>query len=188
MCNSLYRSKDSSLRNATFYEHLLKLDRFDGLRLATAQMIISSSVANDYLAGGDILRMAANIVQFRSLQTSPSIPPQQREGLHLLTISMDDYITQQSQVLEKFIDFVFLANYTVVNKSMRRNAVMKTVQPDRSSQNSTHVTQGKHEDREELRRALRGDAVLWPILGEVEKLVNEALRQSNDDVDHKPHR
>ena len=35
MCKSIYQKK-KSLKDATFYEHLMKLDQSDGLRLATA--------------------------------------------------------------------------------------------------------------------------------------------------------
>lgn len=55
MCQSLYQSK-ASMKNATFYEHLLKLKPLDGLRLATAHMIIASSASNKFhLAGGKSL-------------------------------------------------------------------------------------------------------------------------------------
>lgn len=42
------------------------------------------------------------------------------------------------------------------------------------------MTQGKHEDREELRQALQDDAVLGPILREIEILVNAALVESEE--------
>ena len=107
LCHSLYQSNsttssvsDINLENATFYEHIMNLNRLDGLRLATAQMVISSSTANNHLAGGDILRMGQNILQFenlRALLSSPSaplstIPMIERSSFHLLTLSMEDYM------------------------------------------------------------------------------------------------
>ena len=39
-----------------------------------------------------------------------------------------------------------------------------------------HVTQGKHDDREVLHQYLRDDDVFGPVLIEIEKLVERALR------------
>ena len=121
MCQSLYQST-ASMENATFYEHLLKLNHWDGLRLATAQMIISSSFANEYLAGGDILRMANNLIKFENLLTSPSIPHEERDNLHLLTISMDDYITSPKNTTMKFLDFMLGCDDTIVSRRLRTKA------------------------------------------------------------------
>mmetsp|Transcript_8961 Transcript_8961/g.16417 ORF Transcript_8961/g.16417 Transcript_8961/m.16417 type:complete len:921 (-) Transcript_8961:271-3033(-) len=181
MCQSLYQSK-RSMKNATFYEHLLKLDHWDGLQLATAQMIISSSFANKHLAGGDILRMANNLIKFQNLLTSPSIPREQRENLHLLTMSMDDYIASPKNVTMKFLDFVLGSDDAVVSTDLRMKAAEGQERGVKRSQNGNHVTQGKHDDREELRQSLRDDSVLGPILSEVEILVNEALDQSDEQV------
>merc|ERR1712194_956112 len=172
MCQSLYRSDGMS--NATFYEHLMQLNRWDGLRLATAQMLISSSRANGYFAGGDILRMANNIIKFQNLLTSSSIPTTQRENTHLLTIAMENYMARPKNVIGDLFNFV-LGNSTIVPQALRTDAAQawakKQAKPPPKP--SGHVTQGKHKDRELLRLALREDSVLGPILTEVEILVNK---------------
>ena len=113
-CRSLFRSKES-LKNATFHQHLMTLDRWDGLRLATAQMTISSSAracdeySRCYLAGGDILRMAQNIIKFQNLRKSTSIPRKQRLKFHVLTTSMEEHIASPGNNTLRFLDFVLAA-------------------------------------------------------------------------------
>jgi hypothetical protein len=186
------------VKNATFYEHLLKLDHWDGLRLATAQMIISSSAANDHLAGGDILRMANNIVKFKNLQTSPAIGQRKRKRIRLLTLSMDDFITSPKRFMMNFLNFVLGSEhgaYDAIPIGLRRKVAEQVADGNkRMKQNiedglisGRHVTQGTHEDeKEELERLLREDSVLGPILSEIEKLVNEALRESRQFISRTP--
>ena len=180
MCRSLYQADGMS--NATFYEHLMQLNHWDGLRLATAQMLISSSRANGYLAGGDILRMANNIIKFQNLLTSPSVPAAQRENTHLLTIAMENYMARPGKVFGDLINFVLGRNDTIVSQDLRADAAQaranKQAKPPRKP--SGHVTQGKHKDRELLRLALREDSVLGPILTEVEILVNKSIDKNQE--------
>jgi len=177
MCQSLYQST-LSMKDATFYEHLRQLNRWDGLQLATAQMIISSSVANKYLAGGDILRMANNLIKFENLMTSARIPRGDTDELHLLTLSMDDYIAMPKNVTAKYLDFVLGSDDAIVSRELRRIAVQRQETGAEKSQSGKHVTQGKHDDKEKLKQSLRDDPVLGPILSEVEILVDQALARS----------
>lgn len=173
LCNSLHRS-NASTYNSTFYEHLLKLDEWDGLRLATAQMIVSSARANQGRAGGDILRMANNIVRFKRLQSSPGAPRQLRERLRLLTMSMDEYIREPFNSTMRFFGFLFDERGGSVSEDRMARDARKDV-PKQSS----HVTSGKNGSRIELRMRLRRDPVIGAILNETEALVNEALLLSN---------
>ena len=194
MCHSLYQSNSTStssstmsdevnLTSATFYEHLLKLNRFDGLRLATAQMVISSSAANGHLAGGDILRMGQNILQFENLRmllslSSTALTPSKitkKEKFHMLTLSMDDY-TDIKNITIQFLDFVFGDHG--VPRELRVKGAEDFGSNNNRSKKGQHVTLGKHDDREELIQSLRDDSVLGPVLSEIEVLVEEALRKS----------
>ena len=177
MCHSLFRS-EPAMENATFYDHLLKMDRWRGLQLATAQMIISSSSSNNYLAGGDILRMANNIIKFNNMQASALIPSDQKERLHVLTLSMDDFVVSFRNVTLDYLDFVLGKGDEIVPKELRLRAVEERERLN--SNKGTHVTQGKHTDRDELQLKLREDPILGPILHEVELLVNQALVQSKE--------
>ncbi|KAL7544488.1 hypothetical protein ACHAWF_007867, partial [Thalassiosira exigua] len=174
VCKSLWRTK-GSLHNATFYEHLLELDRWDGLRLATAQMIVASSRANQNRAGGDVLRMANNVVKFENLRTSPSIPRGQRDRLRLLTVSMDDYIVSTKNATMEFLDFVLGRNDSAVSSRLRRKVAKRA---SKGREKTSHVTTGKHKSKDKLRRQLQDDPVFGPILSEVELLVDEAVKKS----------
>jgi len=173
MCQSLYQKK-RSLRNATFYEHLLKLGKWNGLRLATAQMTIASGEANKRLAGGDILRMANNVVKFQNLQQSP------QSNIHVLTVSMDDFIKNTKEGTMKFLDFVFGENNNVITKEMRSEAAQAQEESYNKKSKSTHVTQneGKKSKKEALRGMLKMDKHLSHLLNLTEVLVNEALQQN----------
>lgn len=188
VCRSLIRWKES-LNNATFHQHLLKLDRRDGIRLATAQMMISSSARackdrtdrKCYLAGGDILRMAQNIIKFENLRTSTSIPRKQRSKFRVLTTSMEEHIASPSNNTLQFLNFVVggssssslpreLLYEAAMDFERSSTRVKSKAKPD------MHVTQGKHDDREVLHQYLRDDDVFGPVLIEIEKLVDRALR------------
>lgn len=173
MCQSLYQKK-KTLRNATFYEHLLKLSDRDGLRLATAQMIIASSEANQYLAGGDILRMANNVVKFQSLQQLP------QSNVQLLTVSMDDFIKNTKEGTMEFLDFVFGEKDNAITKEMRLEAAQRQEEKYlklKKRGSSKHLTQDeKKGKRKALRGMLKMDQRLGPILNLTEILVNEALQ------------
>ena len=164
LCESLY-----SQHNSTFYEHLRLLSPWDGLRLATSQMIISSSASNNHLAGGDILRMANNIIQFERLQALQSIPAGQRgDNVQLMAINMDDYMLNIRRTTLDLLDYVFGTDESVVSSGLRTSiAISQEVE-----KNPHHSTQGKYDNREKLKEMLRHDPILGLILNETERLVN----------------
>ncbi len=181
LCRSLFRST-LELRNLTFYEHLMTLDKWDGLRLATAQMIVASSKANHYRAGGDILRMANNLIRFKLLQSSStdSIPKEKREKVLLLTMSMGEYMSNTKEYMINFHEFIFGRGNVTVSREQIVNAAQKRVSnvEKTKAKGTQHVTSGKHDDKDELKARLRHDPILGPILNETEVLVNDALRRS----------
>jgi hypothetical protein len=176
MCRSLFQSKPS-MRNSTFYEHLLELDAWDGLRLATAQMIAASGDANNYLAGGDVARMANNIVKFKELQSyMPS-------DVEVLTLSTEEFIKSAGNSTMKFLDFVFGANNTIISREKRWEAALSQQKNLDKAFDSPHVTQSstteEKENKEQLKELLHSDKDLAPILKLTESLVNEALAASS---------
>ena len=175
MCKSLYQQNGTSLENATFYEHLLNLDKYDALRLATAQMTVASSQANKYLAGGDILRMANNIVRFQNIQKSP------KSNVQVMTVAMGDFITDTANATMGVLNFVF-GNDKNITHEMRLNAAeLRARKYVKKAKTGKHVTQGNAEvveSKEDLRHMLKNDELLGPILNLTETLVNEALASS----------
>mmetsp|Transcript_24826 Transcript_24826/g.49474 ORF Transcript_24826/g.49474 Transcript_24826/m.49474 type:complete len:518 (-) Transcript_24826:75-1628(-) len=181
MCRSIFRSSPE-MSNLTFYEHLMTLNKWDGLRLATAQMIVASSKANNHLAGGDVLRMANNLIRFKRLRSpsTDSIPKEKREKLLLLTMSMDEYIQDTKDFVIDFHEFIFgRGNVTVSREQIVKAAEERALNAEKVKvRDKQHVTSGKHDDKYELKARLRQDPILGPILNETELLVHEALRSS----------
>ena len=181
ICKSLYQTRES-LENSTFYEHLLEMDHYDGLRLATAQMIISSSAANRNMAGGDILRMASNIIKMDSLQSNSALPQDKRELVHIMSITMEDYMQDKGNKTLQFLDFIYEDN-ALITEEIKLNVASSYDQMSDRTKQGAHVTQGKHADRDELRSRLMADPVFGLILNETELLVNQAVAKSTAIVD-----
>jgi len=203
LCRSLYRS-DPSLLNKTFYEHLLHHDKWNGLRLSSAQMIAASSVANGHKAGGDVLRMANNIVRFERLKEQSKKAERRRSGgggggkeegdVRVLTVSMDDFIKNATTNIMKFMDFVFDSGDGGIdydsqeeddyysNPIIPRNVLWEAAKYQdeyyaTKHKKSHHITaQSKSsEKKDEWKALLRNSPELGPILSQTEVLVSKAL-------------
>mmetsp|Transcript_1588 Transcript_1588/g.3372 ORF Transcript_1588/g.3372 Transcript_1588/m.3372 type:complete len:600 (+) Transcript_1588:13-1812(+) len=203
LCHTLYRS-DPATRNKTFYEHLRHhLDEWDGLRLSTAQMIAASSAANGHLAGGDVLRMANNVVRLEGLRAreerwrrraDDSGSDDNYGDLQLLTISMDDFIENVAENTMKFMDFVFDSGDGGIdydsqeeddyysNPIIPRNVLWEAAKYQdeyyaTKHKKSHHITaQSKSsEKKDEWKALLRNSPELGPILSQTEVLVSKAL-------------
>ena len=124
------------------------------------------------------MRMANNIIKFKNLQTSPWVPQEKRERLRVLTLSMDDYISNSTAFSKKYLDFVLGRDDSIVPRDLRLRAAKEG--QGNPSRKGNHVTQGKHGDREELKQSLRDDPVLGPVLIQIELLVDEAMQQSDE--------
>ena len=172
LCNSLFRSR-AGMENATLYEHLLQLDSLDGLRLATAQMAVASSASVKHLAGGDILRMANNIVRFQGLKRAAP------DKVHVKTVAMGDFISDTQRSIEDFFDFIFGEDNEHITDELKTRAAMSQVKRyEKKREKSNHVTQGNDENKRikaDLRHQLVMDPILGPLLNFTEILVNSAL-------------
>lgn len=176
MCKSLFQATPET-KNLTFYEHLLELDSWDGLRLATAQMIAASGNANKHLAGGDVLRMANNIIRFQELQNYNVT------DVEVLTLSTDDFIKSPANSTMRFLDFVFGANNTVYTAEKKWEAALSHEKGyNKTKKNSHHVTQSttqkEKKSKEKLKELLQNDEVLAPILKKTQSIVDNALVES----------
>ena len=170
MCEELFQS-DS---NSTFYEHLLELDKYDGLRLATAQMVAASGMSNGYWAGGDVLRMANNLIRFKRLQ-EVSTP---NNKIEVYTVTMGDFIKNMANGTYDFLNFILGADDITIPKQTLWEAALKQEERYAKKKDRKHVTQTNEEDqrvKKELQERLRADPDLSFILNMTEDLVNEAL-------------
>ncbi|KAL7541507.1 hypothetical protein ACHAWF_006952 [Thalassiosira exigua] len=174
LCRSLYRSK-GPLEQATFYQHLTNLSKSDGLRLATAQMTVASGWGNGHLAGGDVLRMANNVILFEKLKNAPG------SNVQLMTVALGDFIGDAANSTMRFLDFVFGSDRDAIGEErLRKGALRQEEKYDRKG-DGKHVTQTNPEDKKDkkaLRHMLKMDERLGPILNLTEILVNKALASS----------
>lgn len=182
LCNSLYQTK-SNLTNSKFEGHLRQLDPIDGLRLSTAQMMIHGG-GKVLVPGGDLLRMANNIIKLRQLQEY--IKEEFSYGpLTVTALSMDDFITNPLEFTSTYLN-ILAGDDTklIVGKPRKGRRIIKSIastfarnyNETKANENHKHVTTGKHEDRKELLESLKNDEVLGPVLDAIEVLVDAALR------------
>ena len=177
-CESLYQTKDG-LQNANLLTHLLNLDPPEGIRLATSEMMIQG-----YDNGGDILRMANNIIKLKQAQmkyaqlyqTDDVDNNNNNRGLHIYTMSLDDFIARPAESAHRFFDFVLDSKNTVLHD--RIDTASRSYWQhynDKKLANSNHITHDKVGDRDQLKEYLRQDSVFGPTLHKIELLVEAAL-------------
>ena len=177
-CESLYQTKDG-LQNANLLTHLLNLDPPEGIRLATSEMMIQG-----YDNGGDILRMANNIIKLKQAQMKYAQQYQtddidnnnNNRGLHIYTMSLDEFIVKPAEAAHRFFDFVLDSKNTVLHD--RIDTASRSYwhhYNDKKLANSNHITHDKVGDRDQLKEYLRQDLVFGPTLHKIELLVEAAL-------------
>lgn len=173
-CLSLYQTK-LGLEDANLLDHLLNYDPPEGLRLATAEMMIQG-----YDNGGDILRMANNIVKLK--QSQMNVQKSQQSGrkkeLQVYTMSLDDFIANPALSALKFFDFVLPPK---VSREHKHNVAEKYEQfYHEKKKKSRHVTHGKSEDTAQLMEYLRHDPTYGRVLSKIALLVETALVDSRN--------
>jgi hypothetical protein len=175
-CLSLYQTR-GFLKNATFLDHLMNYDPPEGLRLATAELMIQG-----FNNGGDVLRMANNIIKLKQAQIklNNSLAYQRtNRGLQIYTMSLDDFIAQPTVSALNFFNFVL--DSSPVSQSRKEDVAYKYWQHyadkiDSSNPNTrNHITHKKSSDNDQLIEYLRQDTVFGPTLIRIELLVEAAL-------------
>ena len=179
VCRSLYRT-NSDLANEYFEGHLHRLDPSDGLKLSTAQMMIRGGGVTR-VAGGDMLRMANNIIKLKQLQLSEANGNINGEGraqkLTIVTVSMDDFIANPVKFTTTYLNFL-LGDDAHIVAPKRLKAIAKKFEKKYTSiidEGGKHVTHGKYDNREQLKDLLKNDPLFGPILDRTKKIVEEAL-------------
>jgi len=178
-CLSLYKTRER-LKQSNFLSHLINYDPPEGIRLSTAQMMIQG-----YNYGGDILRMAHNIIKWKETSNRVRFGEEYvaaRKELQVYTMSLDDFISDPAGSALRFFDFVFegATAAEVTHEEKWEVAQMyaeyyrqKMVESGRSG----HVTHNnnKRGDPTALKEYLRHDPVYGPPLSKIEKLVEVSL-------------
>ena len=182
-CLSLYQTR-AGLEDANFLTHLMNYDPPEGLRLATAEMMIQG-LDN----GGDILRMANNIIKLKQAQMKLLKSHKYQETkkeLHVYTLSLEDFIARPAESAHKFFDFVLNASPADPFMHERIDLAARMHWQhyhDKVIENSNHVTHDKTGDGEQLKEYLRQNTLFGPTLSKIESLVEAALMegQSKDE-------
>ena len=184
LCNSLYQTKPN-LENKRFERHLHQLDPIDGLKLSTAQMIIRGGGVM-LMAGGDLLRMANNIIKLNQLEDFLAKNETSHPPLTVKSLSMDDFIINPLQFSSSYLNTLtggdtaqFFQDKPIKGRSVMKaiaNRFARNYNETKNKENHTHVTTGKHRDRQKLIESLKSDEVLGPILDAIEKLVDGVLQ------------
>ena len=179
-CLSLFRTKPK-LRSANFLNHLLNLDAPEGLRLATAELMIQGD-GN----GGDILRMANNMIKLRQAQVRAAANPEvsaRGKELQVYTAALDDFIADPERAALNFLDFVFrdAGGEQRAPRARREEVAREYARRYREGrEENPHVTHGKREDAAQLTEYLLHDPTFGPPLSRIERLVEMSLGESRE--------
>ena len=187
-CLSLYQT-EVGMKKANFLTHLRNYDAPEGLRLATAQMMVQG-----YINGGDILRMANNIVKLKQAQVKVETSAKYKEkkmGLQVYTASLDDFTEHPEMSAYMFLNYIFreyphvsterketvARKYGVYYREKRKNSLQYFTRGK-----AMHFTHRKGDDSEGLKEYLRQDAIFGPPLSKIGELVRTALKSSRADL------
>ncbi|KAL7493632.1 hypothetical protein ACHAWT_004640 [Skeletonema menzelii] len=173
-----------------YYNHLRHLDPTQGVELATIQMCSSG------VNGGDLLRMANNIIKLKEIEqllaqedcTGTGVPC--RERIHTLTLSLDWFIQDPYGMTIRFLDFA-LGNAITKGEKIRIAQRYRQSYYRKVSGGDSHITKGKNVETPKgnivnpmlLESTLRQHEVLGRILGNVERVVDDALGYPMMDAD-----
>jgi hypothetical protein len=226
MCHEVYSKLSDS---PGFYTHLRTLSPKDGLLLATTYLMLGH--------GGDLLRMANNIIKLRQLQLLEKQIQIHQHTLHtqsqyhhnngkhhrgdmvykgpaaagttttdssmriqVLTLSMDNFISQPKQTILQFLNFVFGTNisdemkeeialgyeemyYKKVNEGdehitslVVNGGVSKSNGTASASASAATSEEKKKTDMTEMEQSLRENVLFGRVMGNIKNMVDEALR------------
>ncbi len=197
-CTALFRTT-AATQEWSYYTHLRHLPPRDALSLATAHMMIQG------ISGGDILRMANNIIKLKRVQEleervrlsrhdlSSSSAQQSSTTLtaprmiQVLTLSMDEFMSQPRDTTLRFLDFALLDTVPRKVKEDLATQYEQLYNEKLNDAGDVHitankvVTNGQDMDlvlqREGWIDFLRRHELFGRILGNIELLVNGALKE-----------
>mmetsp|Transcript_31837 Transcript_31837/g.65502 ORF Transcript_31837/g.65502 Transcript_31837/m.65502 type:complete len:223 (-) Transcript_31837:220-888(-) len=174
-CHSIFQ-KNEVLKKSSFHQHLLQLEWAEGLRLATAQLIIQG-----YENGGDILRMANNIVKLKETEATVKSSTRYKEInkiLQVYTMSLDDFIEQPGTTFKKLLDHIF----DHIPEQLEQHKIEVSAKFEREIRENKTERLRMLQDREilgvEQKIFLREDPIFGPPLKQIELLVAAALQNS----------
>ena len=191
ICLYLYKTSDKS-KKWSFYKHLRNLDPQNALELATTHMMVQGRT------GGDILRMANNIIrlkqvqqledQIRLSQHIASTDGQRGKMIQVMTVSMDEFIQQPKEAVLRFLDFALEdSSPPDVKERISRLYNVRIKTGDEHISNDEEILDGYdknivNEKGELEKQHLRDHELFGRVMGNIERLVDDALRESSSSV------
>ena len=183
------------LYTKSYYDVLQSLPLFDGLRLATAQLLI----ADNSESGMDLLRLSNNIIRLqewsagtttrRTTTAATNGATGSTSNNSLLTVSMtmmtnnnNATTTTMEEGVTDIVDFLFrdrMVNSTARIKMAKYIGYKMSNDYKRKKESKTnnHFTEGKLtlDERHGIKKRLENDPILGPILLKLRKIVERGL-------------
>ena len=135
------------------------------------------------VTGGDITRMASNIINLNNLKHYISrsnalhhVTNQNpnEELIQVTSLSIDNYIGDPKFLAQIFIEFFF---GDTIDDKIKNNIALKYEQSYLSLKSGSHVTHTK-DNIQTLKESLRSDPLFGRVLGNIETIVEQALVDS----------
>jgi len=186
VCMELYQTNATTVK-WTYHTHLRHLEARKALELATSHMMIQG------ISGGDILRMANNLIKLRQIQNLEGqirmsqhlpMPKQHERMIQVMTLSMEEFTTEPRAATLRFLDFA-LEDASPLEVKERIATEYENAYLEKVKKGDEHITfdkellngegQNMNLMKPSLEGFLRRKELFGRILGNIEKLVNDCL-------------
>jgi hypothetical protein len=195
ICAGLYRSTEESReskREWSYYTHLRHLDPESALSMATTHML------GQGMTGGDIVRMASNVVKLRQVMMLEDqvrlakhvVPDESSRMIQVMTLSMEEFTREPRAATIRFLDFALADSSPPevkerIASEYEMSYIEKVKKGDEHITADKKITNGKYggdmnivEKKESLEMFLREHELFGRVLGNIERLINDALLES----------
>ena len=178
MCKSYFYGNEThpGYPTKSFYQLLRSLPKYDGLRLATAHMLLGKNV----LAGADLLRMPSNFVRYEQWATKEDTGVH-HSGRHLLNIYMQELQQSMKNTTLKIADFIMADRVkdekTRMDISNAVASTLETVFTEKETKGSNHVTNQilSQEERLNFANRLEDDEFFGSVFSKIRPMMQEKI-------------
>ena len=195
VCAGLYMSTEESReskREWSYYTHLRHLDPESALSMATTHML------GQGMTGGDIVRMASNVVKLKQVMMLEDqvrlakhvVPDESSRMIQVMTLSMEEFTREPRAATIRFLDFALADSSPPevkerIASEYEMSYIEKVKKGDEHITADKKITNGKYggdmnivEKKESLEMFLREHELFGRVLGNIERLINDALLES----------
>ena len=177
-CTNLYRATDES-KSWSYYSHLKKLPPEQAIELSTTHFMTQGKT------DGDLLRLSNNIIKLRQVQ---QLEDQIRLSQHVLSNNMKDKMIQvMTMSMEEFQDQPRESISRYINFALEDLLPLEVKESIATNFEQSYTTRIKAavsgandvEKKSALEAYLRNHELFGRVLGNIERLVGGALRESS---------